>query len=137
MAREICVDLGVVFLPLPDVDIGNMTTDNLHINYTSPIEFEIIKEEGKREFPLMITEQTLKDALLNDALEIKAFNREESLILYADMIRDEFKSCKDEELKNYNCLGNKMYNRSRDEMLRRGLISKEERAERIAKQKGQ
>lgn len=123
-AKEIMRDKEVVIELLPKLELGNLTLDNHHINRMMGIEYEIKK--GKEiSFPLIITSDELQEAKLNKTLIVKAMTSQESLIRYAEMIREEYESLDNIDLLGYDCIGNTRYARSRDECLRRKLIERE------------
>lgn len=120
-AREIMEQLGVEFEKIPDVDLGNLSLDNLHIDYTTQINGNRKMENGGLSFfPLGIPRETV----LDNTLIITHTSKEEDLRNYAEMIRKEFADVTDEKLLEYDCMGRKQLARARDECLRRKLIKK-------------
>ena len=117
-AKKIMKDKGVTIEPLPNVELGNLALDNLHINYARGIEYKIKKGKGYTIpiFPL--------NEKLDENLVITAMTEQESFIRYAESVRTEYEDMGNEELLKYDCIGRKRYARSRDECLRRKLIEK-------------
>lgn len=122
-AKKIMKDKGVTIEPLPEVELGNLALDNLHIDYTMGMEYRIKKGKGYT-IPIFITREGLQEAKLNKDLVVKAMTEQESLIRYAESVREEYESMIDEDLLKYDTIENKRYARSRDECLRRKLIEK-------------
>jgi len=121
--REILKKMGAKVLTPPNVELGNLRTDNIHAYYCiSP--FEAKRTVKEKDGSIWIEPIPRLEWKIDEHLTVKALSLEESLRWYAQLIKEEYKDLTDEQLAKYRCLGRKRFDRARDEMLRRRIIEK-------------
>lgn len=120
--RAILQKMGAQFEPVPNVELGNLSLQKVHMR----MYIDTFKADRKPTEKHVIGEITMRgfnpDWTVDKNLIVQAVSPQESLRVYAQRIQQEFADYTNAQLKKYDRIGRKRMGRAKDEMLRRKLI---------------